>query len=418
MIRIRALAPSLLFTLLAAAPCVSAQQASLVRGRVLDVDSRQPISAATVTIVDSSGTAISASMTDEAGSFLLAVLDAGTYRLRAERIGYRSAEQGPLELSVGDTVDVAIGMSPQPLLLDSILVSVRRAGRQVRPVEQLLYGRLLDDSTHDPIAGGTVRLLTSSGSVATSAISSDDGLFWIVSPRPGTYRLEGERIGYETAESPELKLMPGDSIGVDFYLSTQAVLLSPLVVTASRRPWGDRADLRSMESFFTRFSRYAPSGYGEFMTRDSIAEWENRAGSVGTMLLASMPEVLQVVPNSGLIPGGGADPSGSFLGGAVVLRNGRFRNGGALQDHCIPQYYLDGVPVPYTVVSAMMPADLEGVELYMSPNIPSRFLTGWPCGVVAYWSRRSPDGHHSGGPTFITGAIVGVLVAIGALLIR
>lgn len=408
-----ALASTLCFS---ASAGVAAQQAALVRGRVLDAETREAIIAASVTIVDGSGTVITAAMTGADGRFVLAVLDSGTFRLRTERLGYTTEERGPLTLSVGDTLTVDVTMTPEPLLLDQILVSVRRAGRTLRAGEELLYGRLLDDSTHDPIPGGTLRLLTTAGQVAASTISSDEGLFWLVSPRPGSYRLQGERIGYKTAEGPELKLMLGDSIGLDFYLSMQAVLLNPITVTASARPWGNRAVVKGMEDFFDRYQMFG-RGYGSFMTRDSIAEWEKRSATVGDMLLATMPAVRGVVPVSGLSPGGGADASGSFLGGAVILRGGRFF-GGKLQTHCIPTYYLNDVAVPYEVVSEYRPGDLEGVELYVSPNVPGQFNAGFPCGVVVYWARRSPGTRSFAGPTFRTGALVGMLVALTFLLIR
>jgi len=228
--------------------------------------------------------------------------------------------------------------------------------------------------------------------------------------------MQAERIGYKTVVSPELKLMLGDSIGVNLYMSMQAVLLNPITVTASARPWTNRGSVVGMDEFFSRYRIFGPVGYGEFMTRDSIAKWENRVLSVGDMLRANMPAVLDVVPVSGLSSAGGGDVSGAFLGGAVVLRNGRFFSG-QLQTRCIPSYYLDGVSVPYETVSTFQPADLEGVELYVAPNIPSQFSAGFPCGVVAYWSRRSAA-HRFTQPTYITGGIVAVLLAIGVFLVH
>lgn len=376
----------------------------MVRGHVIEAGSGEPIATATVTIVDGSGTAVAASVTDAGGGFLLAVLGSGTYRLKAERLGYTTAERGPLMLSVGDTVDVDVSMIVAPLLLDQILVSVRRAGRKLHAGEQLLYGRLVDDSTHAAISGGTLRLLTRAGQVAASTLSNDDGLFWLVSPKPGSYRLQGERIGYKTAESQELKLMLGDSIGVDFYLSMQAVLLDPITVTASARTWANRADVTGMDEFFTRYQMFGPGGYGEFMTRDSIAVWEKMTPSIGDMLLANMPEVRNVTPS-----------------GEVVVRDGRF-SGGVLHQWCIPRYYVDGVPAEYGGVSNLMPGDLEGVELYASPNIPAQFnqpqLDGRPpCGVVLLWTRRSPE-EHPAHRSFITGALAGVLLALTLFILR
>lgn len=363
------------------------QQASgLVHGRVLDAESGEPVTSANVSIVEQDSVALATSSTDSDGRYRLPVLESGTFRIRAEQLGYRTTLSDPTPLSPHDTVEVDLRLSPAPLLLDSILVSVSEAGRRLRAGEQLVYGRLLDDGTHGPISGGTLQLLTKSGDVAATATSSGRGQFWLVSPRAGTYRLRGEHVGYKTAESPALYLMLGDSIGMDFYLSTRAALVAPMTVTASRRAWSDRAELGGMEGFLSRYGRFTSSGYGQFMTRDSIAYWDQRGVTVGDMLLAKIHAVTGVVP------------LGDSMGGAVIMTGGQV----SISAHigpggCIPRYYLDGSLVPYTALSGLTPADLEGVEVYVWPQIPAEFSMGYPCGVVVYWSRRSPRrfGNHA-----------------------
>ncbi len=368
-----------------------AQLQGVVRGRVLDAATGEPLSSTTVSMLGDDNLALVTSSTDAHGRFSLPVLDSGTFRVGAERLGYRTAVSEPVTLSPHDTVEVDLRLTPAPLLLDSVLVSVRRAGRSLRAGEQLVFGRLLDDNARIPIPGGTVRLLTERRSVAATAITNEQGQFWLISPRAGTYWLQAGHVGYETAESPAVNLMLGDSIGVDFYLSTQAVLLAPITVTVSRRAWSDRASLIGMEGFLSRYERFARSGFGTFITRDSIAWWESRVRTIGEMLLAKASQVRSVVPFG--------DPSARELGGAVVMRGGR-ASGGEIALTCIPRYYLDGAPVPYEIVSGFGPVDLEAVEVYVSPQIPAEFSSGFPppCGVVAYWSRRTlgvPKGRRS-----------------------
>ncbi len=358
------------------------QRQGVLHGRVQDATTGKPISSAIVSILGDDSLALVTTSTDTRGLSSLPVLEAGTFRVRAEQLGYRTTVSDSVRLGPSDTVEIELRLAPTPLLLDSILVSVRRAGRSLRAGEQLVFGRLLDDDTRFPIPAGTVRLLTERGSVAASATTTDQGQYWLISPQAGTYRLQAEHIGYETGQSPAVNLMLGDSIGIDFYLSTEAVLLAPIMVTASRRAWSDRASLIGMEGFLSRYERFARSGFGTFMIRDSIAWWETRTRTVGDMLLAKAPQVRSVVPFG--------DPIARELGGAVIMRGGR-ASGGVIESVCIPSYYLDGAPVPYTVVSAFGPADLEAVELYVSPQIPAEFLTGFPCGVIAYWSRRTPE---------------------------
>lgn len=384
----------------------SGQQAvGVVRGRVLDAKTGEPVSSATVSLIANDSLALVTSWTDSVGRFGLPVLDSGTFTVRVERLGYDAKVSDPVRLNRHDTVEVEFRLIPAPILLDSVLVSVRHAGRRLRAGEQLVYGRLLDDDTHDPIPGGTLRLLTRSGDVAATARADAEGRFWLISPRAGTYRLQGARAGYRTAKSPTLYLMLGDSIGIDFYLSARLALPSPITVTATRRRWSNRADLSGMEGFFSRYARFAQSGYGEFMIRDSIAYWDHRGVTVGDMLLARIHAVRQVVP------------LGDSLGGAVVMTGGLV----SISRHigpggCIPRYYLDGAVVPYQAVSGFAPQDLEAVEVYVWPRIPAEFNMGSPCGVVVYWRRRSAEGFRAHATIWtvllLAAAVTGTLVLL------
>lgn len=243
-----------------------------VQGTVTDEASGIPLATVAISLLSPEGQVIRTALTDGDGRYALQSTPAGRYRLRAQRVGYRQQERGPFTLQAADTLTVDFQLSPEPLLLDSILVSVRRQGRLLAPGEQLAYGRLLDNESGEPIPQGLIRLLTSYGMTATSTLSDDDGLFWLVSPAAGSYRLQAERIGYETSTGPELRLMLGDTIGVDFYLSVEAVVLEPLVIRATARPLDDRYDLTGMAGFLNRYSRHSKSGFGEFLIRDSIAK--------------------------------------------------------------------------------------------------------------------------------------------------
>ena len=304
-------------------------------------------------------------------------------------------------------------LSPAPLLLEAILVSVRRQGRRIGAGEQLVYGRLLDSWSGESIPQGTVQLLSRSRTVAATTLSNDDGLFWLVSPSAGAYRLRAERIGYEASEGPELNFMLGDTIGVDFYLSVDAVELAPMVITAISRPLGTSYDLSGMEGFLRRYSQFSRSGLGDFMIRDSIAAYEGRATSTGHMIAMTLGSVREVL-------------SGGGRYGQVILRGVSAPSGFGPPGVCVPTYYMDGVQVPREAVEtgqinpiAMYPPEmLEGVEVYVMPNIPGEFLRGeWPCGVVAFWTRRDPRAAGSGIPgwkKFLAGAGILLLALLAS----
>lgn len=352
-----------------AVPAAAPPPTATIQGIVFDGDTGSPIPSAIVQLVTDDE--LRSQQADGAGGFTFADTPPGTYRVEAMHPGYRSPVAEEVTVTAGETVEVELRLEPDPLLLDSILVSVERAERALRTEEQLIVGRLLDDESGEPIQMGTMRLVNHLGSPVATILSDGEGVFRLVSPRPGTYRVTAERMGYEPAESAELHLMPGDSIGVDFRLSSQAILVEPLTVTASARPWWNRADLRGMRQFFDRWSRFADGGFGEFLTRDEIAEWEGRAPTPGHMLLQTGMSTMRVLPD------GRVQLRGTDVGG----------------QYCSPAYAVNGVMLPEgQPVPPFGVSDLEAVEVYVRPNIPVELTRGeFPCGIVAYWTRVSPD---------------------------
>jgi hypothetical protein len=354
---------ALLALLLSLPQALAAQQVRL-RGVALDEQTGEPIPAVAVQLLDPTGKKLVATLTDAQGRFLLTTPGPGRYRVRGERLGYFAAQTTELSsASLGRLVELR--MSPHPVLLDSIMVSVKSGARALRVTEQLIHGRLIDDETHATIPGGTVELY-SSGRRLLSTIADDHGLFRIVTPIPGNYVLRAERIGYKTADSPELKTMLGDTIRLDFYLSTKAVLLSPILVIGSARKWLDRYDQTALGDMFSRMKRYGTSRNGDFIRRDSLASYE-RAG----MRLSDIIDKHFYRSPHGC--GGGTD---------IYLNGGPYQPSGPLDDY-------------------FSPAALEAIELFTAPTIPGEFANpslrpagdgfgyGMPCRVIVLWTRRS-----------------------------
>jgi len=406
--------PILLLALLLPFPAQARQvnQAGgpVIRGVVTEAGSGMPLATVLVSVL-SGDRVLSAVLTAEDGTYRINLAGPGTYSVRVERVGYQTQEQGPFTLPPTGTFPVDFHLAPSPLLLDSILVSVRRQGNRIGAGEQLVYGRLLDDENGEPIPQGTVELLSRTGSRAAMTLSDDNGLFWLVSPNAGTYRLRGERIGYRASEGPEFRLMLGDTLGVDFYLSVEAIVMAPMVITASARGITNRYDLAGMEGFLRRYAQYSGSGMGDFMIRDSIAAYEGRSPSTGHMLALTVPSVREVL-------------SGGSNNGEVILRGVTPPTGMGAPGRCFPVYFMDGSRVPPEAVaggdinpmSMYPPEGLEAVEVYVQPNIPGEFLQGgWPCGVVALWTRRDHNAPGSGIPgwkKFLAGASLILLALI------
>ena len=113
---------------LAALVATVASEASsqTIRGRVLEEDTGFPVSGAMVVLTDPSGGLGARRLTDNLGEFLLDAPRAGTYTLKADRIGYASVLSPPLVLNPGDTVAYDIVVPVEPITLAGILVGAER----------------------------------------------------------------------------------------------------------------------------------------------------------------------------------------------------------------------------------------------------------------------------------------------------
>lgn len=278
------------------------------------------------------------------------------------------------------------GARPLCVSLLLLLVAAAAAGQeQARAASEdpVIHGRLVEAATSAPIAAGEVQLLAAGAAPLTTVLTGEDGEFQLAAPGAGSYRLRGERLGYHQSTSEPFYLVAGDTIRIEFRLGIEAMEIEPIMVVASALPWGDRIGLVGMEGLFERYTRYSGTGFAEFMTRDSIARFEDRTQTAGHMLQWMSRSVRSVDPVSG----------------EVTLRNG-----------CAPTYYLNGTRVPYAMVRPLGPTMLEAVEVYVRPAIPAELASDSPCGVVSYWSRQSPPDRVPRNPIARTAA----LLALGA----
>jgi hypothetical protein len=95
--------------------------AQTVGGAVADAATGQPVSGAVVALVDSLGTRRQAVLSDAQGRYTLQAGSPGTYRVRAERVGYSSASSPALALGAGQHVDQALTIRPRTVMLDAVV---------------------------------------------------------------------------------------------------------------------------------------------------------------------------------------------------------------------------------------------------------------------------------------------------------
>jgi hypothetical protein len=117
----------------------------VVRGRVLDQDTEEPVNVASVTLlVGTRGEEIVRGvLTDSLGRFVIGSGGDGRYRLSAERIGYEKVVSPPFDLVGRDTLEVELRMSTQAIPLAPLTVVSERMPLldNIRLVEGGFVGR-------------------------------------------------------------------------------------------------------------------------------------------------------------------------------------------------------------------------------------------------------------------------------------
>lgn len=133
---------------MAAAPG-RAQTTGQILGRVIEAETRAPVSTAEVWI-ENLGLR---TLTSERGNFLLTRVPVGEYSLQAQRIGFRSAAV-PVRVRGGRTTQVTIQLTPAPLELEEVAAEVERA-RLIEPevvvTHEVVLGRELRELPVDEI---------------------------------------------------------------------------------------------------------------------------------------------------------------------------------------------------------------------------------------------------------------------------
>lgn len=105
--------------LLAAIDGLSGQS---VRGAVRDGETGAPVGVAMVLLEDLRGERARTTLTNDRGNFLIRAPGPGRYRLRIERIGFRTYTSDPFELGVSEDLSLELRIRTQAIRLDEIVV--------------------------------------------------------------------------------------------------------------------------------------------------------------------------------------------------------------------------------------------------------------------------------------------------------
>jgi hypothetical protein len=117
--------------------------AQTVQGTVIETGTRQPIPWASLTLLDTTFTAVGGTTANSDGRFSLEAPGPGDYYVLAEALGYQPGLDGILELGSGGSISVEFYLHPKPLVLDSLVVAMTRT-RVYRELQKTGYYERLE----------------------------------------------------------------------------------------------------------------------------------------------------------------------------------------------------------------------------------------------------------------------------------
>jgi carboxypeptidase family protein/TonB-dependent receptor-like protein len=225
---------------------------------------------------------------------------------------------------------------------------------------QIIGGRVMDASNNEPVKDVIVEALNADGRAVQRGRTDKDGFFAFEFRQPGAYRIRTQRIGYTNSTSEPVQVDLRQTVQVEIKLTTGAVALEPLRVTAKTEPPHNRQ--LEEEGFYQR----ERIGFGKFLTQYEIAQRQP----------LETTEVFRGVPGIGLVPAGGSHYN------LVLTRGG---------DNCSPRLLVDNLPIDQTDLDNMVkPQDIAGIEVYRGPSeTPARWMgQRSACGLIVIWTRR------------------------------
>ncbi|GMV04890.1 MAG: hypothetical protein AMXMBFR53_11700 [Gemmatimonadota bacterium] len=243
----------------------------------------------------------------------------------------------------------------------------------------VIRGVVLEEGTTTPIAGATIELLGADLKILEGTESTALGWFQFRLKEEGLYFLRPSRLSYEAVRVDSVSVARNEIVTVVLRMGRAPIPLEPLVVTArSRHP---------LAGFYRRAES---GGLGKFIHRDYI---ERRGGILPSRLLMMTPGIV-------------IERTADRMSYQITMRK--------VATRCVPNVYLDGLPVPpgLTTIDDLTSADaIEGIEIYdsyaMAPDIFPYPVDDY-CGIVAFWSR--PDARRPLTWSAWKRSLVGVLV--------
>lgn len=131
------------------------------------------------------------------------------------------------------------------------------AGGRAEAGAQVFQGRVVGANGEGPISTALVRLVDEAGERMAITIADEGGRFRVEAAAPGSYRLQAERVGYQSAETPLLRATdPQGTFDIDLVMAASPVELEGILVRVAE----DEADrtVRQLVGLSPASMRFGP----------------------------------------------------------------------------------------------------------------------------------------------------------------
>lgn len=197
--RFRRIAPAALavLLLLLALPL----RAQTVAGRVVEAESGLPVPGAVVQLLDGGGARVAAVLADSAGRYRLSAPAAGTYALRAERVGFATAAAATVTLADGQTLARDVRAESRRVVLDAVEAQGTRRRCAGEPQDGAQAATVWDEARK---------------ALASAALAQQSGELWFLSELQITETtLGGRTVGDPYSRRTVTQGKPFESATVD-----------------------------------------------------------------------------------------------------------------------------------------------------------------------------------------------------------
>jgi hypothetical protein len=228
---------------------------------------------------------------------------------------------------------------------------------------QQVQGLVFDTQTGERVMGASVLLLDTTFTVVTGTSTNTTGVFLLESPRPGSFFVLTESLGYAPTMDGILDLGEGGSVTVEIYLDPKPIQLDSMKVAVERAE-----TYLIMET--AGFNERRQTGFGHFITPEEIQRRDPRY-------------FFELFRNSP-----GVRVTGSSLSGTTI----EFTVGSVRGPTCVPNVYVDGIMVTmdFGGLEAAVGIDqIAAVEIYTrASSVPLQWGgINAGCGTLLIWTR-------------------------------